>query len=160
MEAHLSNQRMRLSCTEHGSRVLQKIGWKIELMPTPGLIPEHWLEKITSKPLPRNMTPGEDEGRRKARTAALERRFGDNSHVLYTDASLLQGCDRAAVAVTSRNRLITTASRRTRDPTTAEEVAMALALLQRGVGVVVTDSKEAYSSYRKGTISSLLGSTH
>lgn len=154
VEAHLSSQRIRLSQTEHGRRVLQKLGWTVEPTLTTSKLPDKWREALTSKPLPRNMAPGVDDDRRNARTTALARRLGGNSRVLYADASLQKGSDRAAAVVTTRDRLVVSASTRTRESTTAEEVAIALALVQPEVEVVVTDSKKAYSSYRRGSISS------
>ncbi|KAL3247584.1 hypothetical protein MRX96_057010 [Rhipicephalus microplus] len=40
IEAHLSNQRIRLSQTEHGRAVLRKIGWQIKPVPTKAALPE------------------------------------------------------------------------------------------------------------------------
>lgn len=155
VEAHLSSQRLRLSNTEHGRRILQKIGWKIEPTPTNMPITDEWRDKIMTRPLPRNMTPGEDEERRKERARALETRLEDSPHVLYTDASTVQGSDKAATAVTTKHNLVNAASIRTKQIDIAEEAAIAMALLHTGVRTVVTDSKKAYSNYRRGVISSL-----
>ncbi|XP_077551209.1 uncharacterized protein LOC144164821 [Haemaphysalis longicornis] len=154
VEAHLSNQRMRLSGSEHRRRILEKIGWRPEPVQTSGRVPEHWRDKINTKPLPRNMAPGEDDGRRKARAKALETRLEGNPDVMYVDAALVKGSDKAAVAVTTRDRLVAVASTRTRNATNAEEMAIALALIQPGATHVVTDSKKAYANYRGGLISS------
>lgn len=51
------------------------------------------------------------------------------------------------------DKLIVSASLRTTDPAVAEEVAVALALVQPNVDTVVTDSKSAYGSFRRGVIS-------
>ncbi|XP_077544636.1 uncharacterized protein LOC144157728 [Haemaphysalis longicornis] len=154
VEAHLSNQMMRLSGSEHGRRILEKIGWRPEPVQTSGRVPEHWRDKINTKPLPRNMSPGEDGDRRKARAKALETRLEGNPNVMYVDAALVKGSDKAALAVTTRDRLVAVASTRTRNATNAEEMAIALALIQPGATHVVTDSKKAYVNYRGGLISS------
>ncbi|XP_077547715.1 uncharacterized protein LOC144159942 [Haemaphysalis longicornis] len=154
VEAHLSNQRMRLSGSEHGRRILEKIGWRPEPVQTSGRVPEHWRDKINTKPLPRNMAPGEDDDRRKARAKALETCLEGNPNVMYVDAALVKGSDKAALAVTTRDRLVAVASTRTRNATNAEEMAIALALIQPGATHVVTDSKKAYANYRGGLMSS------
>ncbi|KAL1484880.1 hypothetical protein MTO96_049930 [Rhipicephalus appendiculatus] len=88
IEAHLSNQRIRLSHTEHGRAVLRKIGWQIEPVPIKAALPEDWKTTIETKPLPRNMTPGKDDERRTARAKAMARKLEENPRVLYADASL------------------------------------------------------------------------
>lgn len=154
IEAQLSNQRIRLSHTEHGRAVLRKIGWQIEPVPIKAALPEDWKSTIQTKPLPRNMTPGKDDERRTARAKAMARKLEENPRVLYADASLRKHSDRAAVVVTSKDRLIVSASLKTTDPAVAEEAAVALALAQPSVDTVVTDSKTAYGSFRRGVISS------
>ncbi|KAL1483399.1 hypothetical protein MTO96_033223 [Rhipicephalus appendiculatus] len=109
IEAHLSNQRIRLSHTEHGRAVLRKIGWQIEPVPIKAAHPEDWKTTIVTKPLPRNMTPGKDDERRTARAKAMARKLEENPRVLYADASLRKHSDRAAVVVTTKDRLIVSA---------------------------------------------------
>ncbi|KAL1427756.1 hypothetical protein MTO96_003103 [Rhipicephalus appendiculatus] len=128
IEAHLSNQRIRLSHTEHGRAVLRKIGWQIEPVPIKAALPEDWKTTIETKPLPRNMTPGKDDVRRTARAKAMARKLEENPRVLYADASLRKHSDRAAVVVTTKDRLIVSASLRTTDPAVAEEAAVVVTL--------------------------------
>ncbi|KAH9380391.1 hypothetical protein HPB48_017614 [Haemaphysalis longicornis] len=154
IEAHLSSQRLRLSQTIPGRAVLDKIGWRKEQATIKTTIPTEWTRTLKTKPLPRNMAPGKDDGRRQARAKAVSQQLQQENGVLYVDASLVKGSNRAAVVVTDAERLINSAAVKTKEPTTAEEVAIALALVQPGVGVVVTDSKRAYSGFRKGVISS------
>ncbi|KAH6943082.1 hypothetical protein HPB50_015629 [Hyalomma asiaticum] len=99
------------------------------------------------------MQPGKDDGRRSARAKALARQLEENPRVLYADASLRKYDDRATAVATSVDKLIVSASLRTTDPAIAEEVAVALALVQPSVDTVVTDSKSAYASFRRGLIS-------
>ncbi|KAH8037507.1 hypothetical protein HPB51_011656 [Rhipicephalus microplus] len=86
IEAHLSNQRIRLSQTEHGQAVLRKIGWQIEPVPIKAALPEDWKTTIQLKPLPRNMTPGKDDKRRTARAKAMTWKLEENPRVMYADA--------------------------------------------------------------------------
>ncbi|KAK8774648.1 hypothetical protein V5799_010818 [Amblyomma americanum] len=101
VEAHLSNQRIRLSHTEHGRTVLRKIGWQIEPVPIKAALPDDWKTTIPTKPLPRNMTPGKDGEKRTARPKAIARKLEENRRLLYADASLRKHSDHAAVVVTS-----------------------------------------------------------
>ncbi|KAG0421442.1 hypothetical protein HPB47_002668 [Ixodes persulcatus] len=102
IEAHLSNQRVRLSQTSAGRRVLAKLGWQEADRKETGPLPRLWVHKIDSKPLPRNMRPGRSDGRRAAPT----------------------------LAVTTRDAIVTCASIKTSFPEVAEEAAIALALAQ------------------------------
>ncbi|KAH7952593.1 hypothetical protein HPB51_028250 [Rhipicephalus microplus] len=61
IEAHLSNQRIRLSHTEHGRAVLRKIEWQIEPVPTKAVFLKDWKTTIQTNPLPRNITQGKDD---------------------------------------------------------------------------------------------------
>ncbi|KAH7944732.1 hypothetical protein HPB51_028553 [Rhipicephalus microplus] len=124
----------------------------IEPVPIKAALPEDW-KTIQMKPLPRNMTPGKDDERRTARAKAMARKLEENPRVMYADASLRKHSDRAAVVVTSIDRLIVNASLRTKDRAIAEEVAVTLALVEPSVDTVVTDSKIAYGSFRSGVIS-------
>lgn len=60
------------------------------------------------------------------------------------------------VVVTSKDRLIISASLKTSDPPIAEETAVALALAQPSGDTVVNDSRTAYGSFHgEGVISSM-----
>ncbi|KAH8024155.1 hypothetical protein HPB51_021776 [Rhipicephalus microplus] len=115
---------------DHGLADLRKIGWQIEPVPIKAALPDDWKTTIQTKPLPRNMTLGKDDERRTAR------------------AKVVPGSWKRTPG------LIVSASLRTKDPAIAEEVAVALALVHPSVDMVVTDSKTAYGSFRRGVISS------
>ncbi|KAG0445377.1 hypothetical protein HPB47_016084, partial [Ixodes persulcatus] len=158
IEAHLSNQRVRLSQTSAGRRVLARLGWQEADRKETGPLPRLWAHKIDSKPLPRNMRPGRNDGRRAARIAALTKTLDQIEEekegvTLYTDASLPRFSSKATLAVMTRDALVTCASINTSFPEVAEEAAIALALAQLKVGRIVTDSQKAYNSYRKGWVS-------
>lgn len=153
-EAHLSNQRVRLSQTKAGRAVLAKIGWQEAYYQERGPIPKNWMEKMNSKPLPKNMKPGRNEGRREARAKAINKSLGEGEGILYTDASLNKLSSRAVVAVSAKDKLIVGASVITPYSDEAEEVAIAIALTQPNAKKIVTDSQKAYANYRKGWVSS------
>ncbi|KAH8038169.1 hypothetical protein HPB51_024464 [Rhipicephalus microplus] len=155
IEAHLSNQRIRLSHTEYGRAILRKIGCQIEPVPVKVALSEDWKTIIRTKPFPWNMTPGKDDDRRTARAKAMARKPEANPRVMYADVSLRKHSDRAAVVVTFIDRLIFSVSMRTKDPATAEEVAVALAIIHPSVETMVTDSKTANRSFCGEVISSV-----
>ncbi|KAH8024445.1 hypothetical protein HPB51_023554 [Rhipicephalus microplus] len=101
------------------------------------------------------MTPGKDDERRNARAKALAEKLEKNLRVTYADASLRKQNDRAGVVVTCIDRITVSASLRTKYPAIAEEVAVALALVQPSMDTVITDSKTAYGSFRRGVFSSV-----
>ncbi|XP_077548346.1 uncharacterized protein LOC144161570 [Haemaphysalis longicornis] len=78
IEAHLSNQRVRLSRTEHGRALLHKMGWQVEPQTEEAPLSKGWHDSITTKPLPRNMTAERHEGRRTARAEALARQLEED----------------------------------------------------------------------------------
>ncbi|KAH8037185.1 hypothetical protein HPB51_008867 [Rhipicephalus microplus] len=78
------------------------------------------------------------------------RKLEENPWVMYADASLRKHGDRAAVVVTSIERLIVSAYLRTTNPAIAEEAAVALALVQPSVDTVVTDLNTTYRSFCRG----------
>ncbi|KAG0443348.1 hypothetical protein HPB47_015012 [Ixodes persulcatus] len=145
IEAHVSNQRVWLSQTSAGRRVLAKLGWQEADRKETGPLPREWAHKIDSKPMRRNMRPGGNDGRRAARIAALTKALGqieeeEEGFTLYTNASLSKFSSKATLAVTTRDVLVTCASIKTSFPEVAEEAAIALALAQPKVGRIVTDS--------------------
>ncbi|KAH8019888.1 hypothetical protein HPB51_022989 [Rhipicephalus microplus] len=96
----------------------------------------------------RNITPGNDDERRTAWAEAMTRKLEENPRILHADS------DRVVVVVTYTDRLIVSASLRTTEPAIAEEAAMALALVQPSVDVVVTNSKTVCGLFRREVISS------
>ncbi|KAH8024644.1 hypothetical protein HPB51_000115 [Rhipicephalus microplus] len=84
----------------------------------------------------------------------MARKVKENPRVNYADTSLRKHSDYAVVVVKLIHRLIVCASLSTKDPAFAEEVTVALAHVQLSMDTVVTDSKTAYGSFRRGVISS------
>ncbi|KAL3243078.1 hypothetical protein MRX96_020751 [Rhipicephalus microplus] len=62
IEAHRSNQRIRLRHIERG---VCKTVWQIEPVPIKAALLEDWKTPIQTKPLPRKLTLGKDDEREK-----------------------------------------------------------------------------------------------
>lgn len=91
IEGHLSSQKARLSRTKEGRKILVKIGWTaLDAIPR-AQIPDPWRQSIITRPLPRNMNPTHHEARRAARARNLNKNFGKDPKVIYTDASRPRG---------------------------------------------------------------------
>lgn len=155
IEAHLANQKQRLSQTKAGRRILQKIGWKATLSEDRDQLPDEWLEAIKSKPIPKNMNPAYHGGRREARARALNRLLAKEEGAIFTDASMNDGTNRSTATVTTTKELLTCASAVVQCIEEAEELAIALALTLPDKTKVVTDSQQAYRSFQCGWVSRL-----
>ncbi|KAG0416010.1 hypothetical protein HPB47_006825 [Ixodes persulcatus] len=121
--------------TSAGRRVPAKLGRQEAERKETGPLPRLWAHKIDSKPLPRNMRPGRNDGRRAARIVALSETLDQIEEeeewlTLYTDASLPTFSSKATLAVTTKDVLVTCGSIKTYFPEVAEEAAIALALAQ------------------------------
>ncbi|KAH7985425.1 hypothetical protein HPB51_026836 [Rhipicephalus microplus] len=149
IEAHLSNQRIRLSHTEYGRAILRKIGCQIEPVPVKVALSEDWKTIIRTKPFPWNMTPGKDDDRRTARAKAMARKPEANPRVMYADVSLRKHSDRAAVVVTFIDRLIFSVHEDKR-PCNCRGSGRGLAIIHPSVETMVTASKTANRSFCAG----------
>lgn len=88
IEAQYTSQIMRLSMTTTGRQVLEDL--RIALPPTTedrADIPPAWCRKLIVKPLPRNMHPDRNSGRRQARATAITKQYGTRKGVYYVDAA-------------------------------------------------------------------------
>ncbi|KAL3197566.1 hypothetical protein MRX96_044886 [Rhipicephalus microplus] len=105
-------------------------------------------------PLPKNMGPGESEGRRAARARALLLQHQNDEGAVYVDVAKVKNKDAyvaAAVAATT-GKIVTSCSVRTRSASQAEEMAIALAARSPGVRTILSDSKTAIRSFSRGAI--------
>ncbi|KAL3179521.1 hypothetical protein MRX96_037905 [Rhipicephalus microplus] len=131
----------RLSDTAAGGGLLDRVG----LLPPgerPGAGPDGELEeqvplsdeaarKIIVYPLPKNMDPESDAGRRVARAAALARQHQRDEGAVYVDAARYPGRRNALAAVVvsaTTTKLLTASTVRARTASQAEEAAIALAI--------------------------------
>ncbi|KAH7965257.1 hypothetical protein HPB49_005416 [Dermacentor silvarum] len=131
-EATLTAQLTRLSGTAIGRTLLSQLGiapitHSTEAAPLPPDLYSH----LVIPPIPKNMHPEHDGKRRADRAKALYKQYGDSSEVAYVDVATL---------------IITDSSK------TAEEAAIALALISSSSAKILSDSKSALSNFGKGLL--------
>lgn len=99
------------------------------------------------------MNPAFHDGRRKDRAEALQTRYTGRQDVLYTDAAEYDSkAAYAAVAVREDGTPMACCTVSGVETVEAEEVAIALAVSQRGAKVVISDSKNAVRNYESGRV--------
>ncbi|KAH6943271.1 hypothetical protein HPB50_018384 [Hyalomma asiaticum] len=108
-------------------------------------IPKHVQENVTVAPIPRNTHPAHNEGRRRARAKALLKQLGKGgTSASFVDAAAYRGGKKfTAVVVDQSGSTMNCATLRTTNPQVAEQVAIALALLNSRCDEVYSDSKAA-----------------
>ncbi|KAL3186189.1 hypothetical protein MRX96_027921 [Rhipicephalus microplus] len=119
---------------------------------------ESTMRRLVVYPLPKNMGPGESEGRRAARARALLLQHQNDEGAVYVDVAKVKNKDAyvaAAVAATT-GKIVTSCSVRTRSASQAEEMAIALAARSPGVRTILSDSKTAIRSFSRGAALGLL----
>ncbi|KAL3203019.1 hypothetical protein MRX96_042230 [Rhipicephalus microplus] len=112
------------------------------------------MRRLVVYPLPKNMGPGESEGRRAARARALLLQHKNDEGAVYVDVAKVKNKDAyvaAAVAATT-GKIVTSCSVRTRSASQAEEMAIALAARSPGVRTILSDSKTAIRSFSRGAV--------
>ncbi|KAL3213417.1 hypothetical protein MRX96_035427 [Rhipicephalus microplus] len=115
---------------------------------------ESTMRRLVVYPLPKNMGPGESEGRRAARARALLLQHQNDEGAVYVDVAKVKNKDAyvaAAVAATT-GKIVTSCSVRTRSASQAEEMAIALAARSPGVRTILSDSKTAIRSFSRGAV--------
>lgn len=161
--ATLIAQRERLNKTKQGRHLLQRLGYPL----TPQyceektqLLPNQIRENIIVDPIPKNMHPIHNQGRRAARARMLHKRCFRDPDVYYTDASPYPSSPRRetkyTITAVNQGNLVASASIRATCSAAAEAAAIALALRdaeskQRNARVL-TDSQAACRLYLKGTL--------
>lgn len=160
-EAHLTTQTARLSSTPPGRMILDRLGIEGEPMADhPGPVPGYIRKKIRIKPLPKNMNPQTQQGRREARARAMHRHLQRLQDVIYVDAANYQDSrHRFAICGVPHPRdsdaatPLIAATVFTKNAETAEEAAIAAAIAFTEATTIVSDSKYAITNYAKGRIS-------
>lgn len=111
--------------------------------------PREIRDLITVAPMPRTVHPERDRGRRRARAATILKRS-----VSFVDAAAYRGV-RAypAVVVDSKEQITNCASVRTDDTVNAEQVAIALVILDGERDVIYSDSMSAIGAFESGVVS-------
>ncbi|KAH7943092.1 hypothetical protein HPB52_004918 [Rhipicephalus sanguineus] len=134
LEAQWTSQRQRLLLTPTGRHLLSRLGYPFlpnDVEDTTIALPPWVRRTLKVHPLPRNMSPEHDAGRRRARVRYLVRMLGDipETNTLYTDAA--RCCNGySAVVLDGGETLLTAASLRSATPTDGEVLGVALAVQQ------------------------------
>lgn len=155
-EAQERAQLSRLTTTKAGRSILQELGYHPDRVAEEfSDVPPSIRENITVAPIPRNMHPDHNRGRRRARAANLLRQIhNDQRQVSFVDAASCKGRQAfTIVTVDGRQGITNAASVRTRDSEIAEQMAIALALLDSSRDAIYSDSRSAVRAFEKGTIS-------
>ncbi|KAL3236759.1 hypothetical protein MRX96_022176 [Rhipicephalus microplus] len=138
----------------HRMRLLERVGLSSpeEQDHETSPLMESTMRRLVVYPLPKNMGPGESEGRRAARARALLLQHQNDEGAVYVDVAKVKNKDAyvaAAVAATT-GKIVTSCSVRTRSASQAEEMAIALAARSPGVRTILSDSKTAIRSFSRG----------
>ncbi|KAH6936380.1 hypothetical protein HPB50_016440 [Hyalomma asiaticum] len=152
-EAKQRSQLARLSTTTTGRHILDEIGLNpMQVETNSAHIPKHVQENVTVAPIPRNTHPVHNEGRRRARATALLKQLGKGgTSASFVDAAAYRGGKKfTAVVVDQSGSTTNCATVRTTNPQVAEQVAIALALLNSRCDEVYSDSKTAVRAFQKG----------
>ncbi|XP_037502584.1 uncharacterized protein LOC119377021 [Rhipicephalus sanguineus] len=157
-EAQERAQLLRLSGTPAGRKILEEIGFNpIAHKPSYAQIPTEIRNNIYVAHIPRNVHPVHNTGRRKARAAAiLGSLLRDGTDASFVDAAEYVEQDAfSAVGVNAQCQVVNCAAVRTPNPEEAEQVAIALAMLDDRRETVYSDSKAAIRAFQIGCISRL-----
>ncbi|XP_077540075.1 uncharacterized protein LOC144152613 [Haemaphysalis longicornis] len=172
-EAQRASQLARLGSTAVGRRILARAG--LQPPDTGGcggptassaaggvseadeLVPlrDEIARSLIVYPLPRNVDPERDAGRRAARARALAHQYSEDDGAVFVDAAKCRGRPCTFVAVAARastGELLTAGSVCARSASQAEEAAIALALGLPGVRTVLSDSKTAIRNFARGVV--------
>lgn len=157
IEAHTVAQIMRLSSSKPGIKILEEAG--IQPRHEPGTkisLTQQARTRIMVDPVPRNIHPVHNEGRRFARAKSILKKI--NQHklgALFVDAARYDSGDKFAVSVVdAEGNLLNAASVYTKFAHVAEEAAIALAFHSAKVPLIIfSDSRTAVRSFSAALVS-------
>lgn len=155
-EAKLVTQYLRLLRSNTGRAILRKLGYAPQTTSKRVVgIPSEFRSTLRIPPIPRNMHPTHNEERRKSRARRLQVMLSQKQGVLYTDVAEYEGSDGSFTAVVADEEgvVVSCCSVRHSTPEKAEEVAVALALVNRNARFIITDSKTAVKTFDTGKVS-------
>ncbi|KAM7293896.1 hypothetical protein ISCGN_023471 [Ixodes scapularis] len=153
----MATQLKRLASTKNGALLMDKLGMAVPGGTHTGTVPDHKLsaeirKKIVLSRIPRNMQPGKDDGRRKARSEALSKTWDHREGTLYVDCGgPVNGVATIAVA-NAQGRVLRLASVRVESAGQAEEAAIALAVVCNPRATVISDSQKACGNFARGVV--------
>ncbi|KAG0409818.1 hypothetical protein HPB47_013076 [Ixodes persulcatus] len=146
-----------MASTKNGAWLIDKLGMAVPGGTHTGTVPDHELSaeirrKIVVSRIPRNMQPGKDDGRRKARSEALSKTWDHKEGTLYADCGgPVNGVATIAVA-NAQGRVLRLASVRVESAGQAEEAAIALAVVCNPRATVISDSQKACGNFARGMV--------
>ncbi|KAG0430727.1 hypothetical protein HPB47_022428 [Ixodes persulcatus] len=147
----------RMASTKNGAWLMDKLGMAVPGGTRTGTVPDHELsaeirKKIVVSRIPRNMQPGKDDGRRKARSEALSKTWDHKEGTLYADCGgPVNGVATIAVA-NAQGRVLRLASVRVESDEQAEKAAIALAVVCNPRATVISDSQKACGNFARGMV--------
>lgn len=155
IEAQRTAQISRLSSTGAGKAILARAGITSPLTKERAVpLPDTVRSTIAVYPLPRNMNPVHNQGRRRARAKAyLSLLNSRRENALFVDASRSGPNSFVAAVVDMSGRTVSAASVRTKFVGVAEQVAISLALTTRDPFLIFSDSMTAVRSFDANQIS-------
>lgn len=155
IEAQQISQYERLAKTKSGRQILENLGISYHTQHGDKHdIPRDIRTKLTVPPIPKNMHPEHNEGRRVSRAKAMTKIFGHNEEAVFVDAARYRDRHRFVAAVVDHtHQCKASASIATRHVETAEEVAIALAIAHTNASYIISDSQTAVRNYANGRIS-------
>ncbi|KAG0415561.1 hypothetical protein HPB47_007286 [Ixodes persulcatus] len=133
---------------ETGERVELQYG---QVLPPKWDISKEWLKRIVIKPVPRNMDPRHNDGRREAQTQALNKIHNGDPTVYHTDASPYPGQPKKYVITAFNLEHSHVASVAAHNIDEAEEAVVALSMIAKAKTAndttITTDSRTATVNY-------------
>ncbi|KAH6935807.1 hypothetical protein HPB50_010294 [Hyalomma asiaticum] len=157
-EAQRNAQISRLSLSRAGTVILLEAGIQPLFMPPEkSQLFTNAKKAITVDPIPRNIHPTHNEGRRKARAKAILDKIKHNeTKVLFVDAARYWNRGAYAVSVVdAHGSLVNAATVVTNFTHEAEEMAIAVALRScTGASVIYSDSRTAIRTFSAALVSS------
>ena len=156
-EAQRTAQKERLLGTPAGRYILESIGESVVVSRDGARLYElnvNLRANIMVRPFPRNVHPVHNVGRRMARSRALLREAKDQEEEsAFVDAAWINGKDAySVVVVDGKGSVRNAASVYTKSPGVAEQVAIALALIDSGRVLVFSDSRSAIKAFSRGVV--------
>lgn len=156
IEAQQSAHIARLSSTSAGRGILAKVGINPTALQDRNVqLSDSVRQAIQVSPIPRNVHPVFNTGRRTARASALLRyAHAHEAESCFVDAAQYEGDSSRFVAnvVDMKGRVLSAVSIRTSSACKAEQMAIALALLSSDKAEIFTDSRSALRAFSTGAV--------
>ncbi|XP_077543506.1 uncharacterized protein LOC144155753 [Haemaphysalis longicornis] len=159
VEAQRTAQLARLAQTRTGRSILKRIGCRGQGLQGEGSrasLPCGLLRQLQVPPIPKHMHTDVNQERRLARAKALTATHASDTGAYYVDVAKYPdrpGTYAAVVVAATSGELYTAGSVRARSSDQAEELAIALALVNPKCSTVISDSRTAIMNYATDNVS-------